>query len=43
MYPKLWEASGVPLKRLIDRLIELALEEHRERAALKVTYEIKDR
>jgi D-alanine-D-alanine ligase len=35
MYPKLWEASGLPLPRLIDRLIELALEEHRERAALK--------
>jgi D-alanine-D-alanine ligase len=41
MYPKLWEASGVPLNRLIDRLIELALEEHRERAALKITYEVK--
>ena len=41
MYPKLWEASGLPLNRLIDRLIELALEEHRERAALKITYEIK--
>jgi D-alanine-D-alanine ligase len=41
MYPKLWEASGLPLPRLIDRLIELALEEHRERAALKITYEIK--
>ncbi len=38
MYPKLWEVSGLPLPRLIDRLIELALEEHRERAALKVTY-----
>ncbi len=35
MYPKLWEASGLPLPKLIDRLIELALEEHRERAALK--------
>jgi D-alanine-D-alanine ligase len=35
MYPKLWEASGLPLPRLIDRLIELALEEHRERAALR--------
>ncbi len=35
MYPKLWEASGLPLAKLIDRLIELALEEHRERAALK--------
>lgn len=42
MYPKLWEASGVPLARLIDRLIELALEEHRERAELKVTYEVKE-
>ena len=42
MYPKLWEASGLPLGRLIDRLIELALEEHRERAALKITYEVKD-
>ena len=41
MYPKLWEASGLPLARLIDRLIELALEEHRERAALKITYEVK--
>ncbi len=26
MYPKLWEASGVPYAELIDRLIELALE-----------------
>jgi D-alanine-D-alanine ligase len=38
MYPKLWEASGLPLPKLIDRLIELALEEHRERATLKTTY-----
>ena len=38
MYPKLWEVSGLPLPRLIDRLIELALEEHRERASLKITY-----
>jgi D-alanine-D-alanine ligase len=26
MYPKLWEASGLPYARLIDRLVELALE-----------------
>jgi D-alanine-D-alanine ligase len=26
MYPKLWEASGLPYQKLIDRLIELALE-----------------
>jgi D-alanine-D-alanine ligase len=28
MYPKLWEASGVPYPELIDRLIELAIERH---------------
>lgn len=26
MYPKLWEASGLPYPRLIDRLVELAIE-----------------
>ena len=32
MYPKMWEASGLPYPRLIDRLVELALEQHaRER------------
>lgn len=30
MYPKLWEASGVPYTELIDRLIQLALERHAE-------------
>jgi D-alanine-D-alanine ligase len=30
MYPKLWEASGVPYARLVDRLIELALERKAE-------------
>jgi len=29
MYPKLWEATGIPYEKLIDRLIELALERHR--------------
>ncbi len=28
MYPKLWEVSGLPYGRLIDRLVELALERH---------------
>ncbi len=28
MYPRLWEASGVPYGKLIDRLVELALEQH---------------
>ena len=28
MYPKLWEASGLPYKELLDRVIELAIERH---------------
>ncbi|MGO9449672.1 MAG: D-alanine--D-alanine ligase family protein [Candidatus Binataceae bacterium] len=43
MYPKLWEASGLPLPKLIERLIDLALEEHRERATLKTSYSPKPR
>jgi D-alanine-D-alanine ligase len=31
MYPKLWEASGLPYDKLVDRLIELALERKAER------------
>ena len=31
MYPKLWEASGVSYRELIDRLIALAVERHEER------------
>ena len=38
MYPKMWEASGVPFRELIDRLIALALEVHAEKARTK--YEI---
>lgn len=30
MYPKLWEASGVPYSELIDKLITLAMERHAE-------------
>lgn len=30
MYPKLWEASGLPYAALVDRLIELALERKAE-------------
>ena len=31
MYPKLWKASGLPYKKLIDRLIQLALERQAEK------------
>jgi D-alanine-D-alanine ligase len=37
MYPKLWEASGLPYPRLLDRLLELALERHRERRPARWT------
>jgi D-alanine-D-alanine ligase len=33
MYPRLWEATGVPYAELLDRLIALALERHQRRAA----------
>jgi D-alanine-D-alanine ligase len=31
MYPKLWEASGVPYGTLLDRLIDLAMQRHRDK------------
>ena len=34
MYPKLWEASGRPLPAVLDRLIDLALARHAEKARL---------
>jgi D-alanine-D-alanine ligase len=37
MYPKLWEASGLPYPALIDRLIELALERHGEKQKLRTS------
>ena len=37
MYPKMWEFSGLPYSKLLDRLIDLALERHRRRRALKYT------
>jgi len=35
MYPKMWEYSGLPMPKLIDRLIELALERHDARKRLR--------
>jgi D-alanine-D-alanine ligase len=35
MYPKLWEASGVPYRELVDRLIQLALERHQAKDRLR--------
>ena len=38
MYPKLWEASGLPYPQLLDRLIELSLERFDERKRYRVTH-----
>jgi D-alanine-D-alanine ligase len=35
MYPKMWEAAGVPFAELLDRLIELALERQRAKHATR--------
>jgi D-alanine-D-alanine ligase len=37
MYPKLWEASGIPYPDLIDRLIQLALEKFRDERNLRTS------
>jgi D-alanine-D-alanine ligase len=39
MYPKLWAASGLEYPALLDRLIALALERHRERQHLRTSAE----
>jgi D-alanine-D-alanine ligase len=39
MYPKLWDASGIGYGELIDRLIELAFERHREKSRNVTSYE----
>ena len=36
-YPKMWEASGVSFDKLIEKLIELAFERHREKALTKTS------
>lgn len=37
MYPKLWEASGIPYSKLIDILIRLAIERFEKEKRLKTT------
>ena len=38
MYPKLWEASGISYRELIDKLIELAIERHADKARSQTYY-----
>ena len=35
MFPKMWEHSGLPMPRLVDRLLQLAIERHQARKALR--------
>jgi len=39
MYPKLWQASGLSYSDLITRLIELALERHKERSRTSFSFD----
>jgi D-alanine-D-alanine ligase len=43
MFPKLWEASGLAFSKLLDRLIELALERHAHRSNLHTTFKPKSK
>lgn len=35
MYPKMWEATGLPFRDLLDQMIDLAIDRHRQLMALK--------
>lgn len=37
MYPKLWEASGIPVSKLLDRLVDLAFERFEREKNLKTS------
>lgn len=37
MYPKLWEASGLSLPKLLNKLIDLALARHRSKSVLNLS------
>jgi D-alanine-D-alanine ligase len=41
MYPKLWQATGLPYGQLLDVLIKLARERHEEKRKLERTYKAK--
>jgi D-alanine-D-alanine ligase len=40
MYPKMWEASGLSYAQLVDRLIQLALEQQQEKNRTKYSIEL---
>jgi D-alanine-D-alanine ligase len=40
MYPKLWENSGISYTKLVDQLIQLAIDDYTKRSTLKVSVEL---
>lgn len=38
MYPKMWEAAGLPLSQLLDKLIDLAIARHKRESKLKTSF-----
>lgn len=38
MYPKLWEVSGISYSKLVDKLIQLALERFKKESSLKTSF-----
>src|SRR5260370_14808650 len=40
MYPQLWQASGIPFRELIDKLIALPLDQHAQKARTKYHIEL---
>jgi D-alanine-D-alanine ligase len=38
MFPKMWEATGMPFRRVVDRLLDLAQARHAERAARRYSF-----
>ena len=38
MFPRLWAASGLPYPKLLDRMIDLAIERHSQRSKLVTRY-----
>jgi D-alanine-D-alanine ligase len=37
MYPKLWEASGLPVPKLLDKLIDLAVDRFKREQKLRTS------
>jgi D-alanine-D-alanine ligase len=38
MFAKMWEATGISYRRLIEELVDLALERHEEKKEIKKTW-----